>query len=129
MIFRISLKTFSSTLFLAILLYTGELSADQSQYRQFSILLPKGSKKIGENRYQSGLSYDDTKREYHYRFLHMNNIKRLGQEINLPHVRAIFYQNLDPSAEFFAINIYQNAQTRLTEIFFVTHKTSREGKL
>lgn len=97
--------------------------------QHLGISLPASSKLIEKNRFQSSRSYDDTKKEFQERFAKSSTIKKLGEEINLPHVRAIFYQNLDKTAEFFGINIYLNVQTGLTEIFFlVNQKSEREKK-
>lgn len=99
------------------LLFLGAAHVDAESY--LGVALPVGSKTIGPHRFQSSRSYEDTKREYHDRFLKSKHIKRIGDEINLPHVRATLYKNLDKKAGFYGINIYLNAQTGLTEIFYL----------
>lgn len=85
-----------------------------------SVKLPPGSKLIGERRYQSSRPYEETKRELIKQFAKSNVIKLRGEEINLPHVRAIFFKNLASKSDFSGINIYENGQNGLTEIFFLT---------
>jgi hypothetical protein len=88
--------------------------------KHLSVLLPGASRQLDNNRFQSSLSYENTKRKFYYQFLRSGHIKQWGEEINLPHVRMIAYKNYAPKAEFLFINIYLNVQTGLTNIFFLT---------
>lgn len=96
--------------------------------REFNVSLPSGSKQIAEHRFLSSRTYEKTKEHFREQFAKSATIKPFGEEINLPNVRAAFYKNMDPRAQFFAINIYQNEQTGLTEIFFVMKNKLHEHK-
>lgn len=119
------MKHFSIFLMMIILSLCALLHAEEGRQINtiFGISLPAHVKQIGENRFQSTRSYDDTKRDIAERLSKLKFIRPLGEEINLPNVRAIFYQNMDDQAELYAINIYLNVQTGLTEIFFVKRPT------
>ncbi len=94
----------------------------------FSALV-QGFKKIGLNRFQSSLSYDATKRAISKRLGASQSKFQAEEEINLPHVRTISYLILDITSEIFAIDVYQNMQLGLTEIFFVKRGTFGKGKM
>ncbi len=89
--------------------------------RYLGVTLPPNSKALSTGRFQSSRSYEDTKKYFLEYFRKSISIKRHGDEINLPHVRAIFYRNTEKNALFDGINIYLNVQTGLTDIFFVAN--------
>ena len=107
--------------YLMIFLFIGFDIFCNARIEEFSITLPAGSKKIDQHRYQSSLSYEDTKRFIDRQLLKFLCMRPIADEINLPHVRAFSYQNFDPRSDFFALNIYQNVLLGLTEIFFVVN--------
>lgn len=98
---------------------TAHAQASNAPSRHFNVSLPPGTKQISENRFQSSRSYEDTKKDFNVRFK-STTIKKIGDEINLPHVRATLYKNTDKNAPFFGVNIYLNVQSGITEIFFLT---------
>lgn len=91
--------------------------------RHMGIVLPIGAKLIEPNRFVSPRPYAETLREMRLRFAGLKHITQIGDEINLPHVRATSFANADKKAPFMAINIYTNLQTGLTEIYFVSRKS------
>lgn len=94
--------------------------------RHLGITLPAGTSQIEQNRFVSSRSYAETLKEMRQRFMNYKHISQIGDEINLPHVRATSFVNTQTKAAFSAINIYYNTQTGVTEIYFVSplNKTS-----
>ena len=109
---------------LLVLLSMSSMSAQsESALRPFGVTLPAGSKALGNNRFQSSKAYEETVKEMKQRLANAKNMKAVGDEINLPHVRAFSLRNTDSKASLSAINIYLNIQTGITEIFFVARAT------
>ncbi len=112
--------------FVVMIGITGASETTSARNRHLGVTLPTGTKPLAAHRFQSSRSYEDTKKEFRERFSKSETIKLLGDEINLPHVRAVLYQNFAKNALFFGINIYLNVQTGLTEIFFLVNESQEE---
>lgn len=105
-------------LFVVVFAFSSVVAAENFTGRHLGVTLPNGSKKIGEDRFVSSRSYEDTVKEMTERF-RRSSIKPIGEEINLPHVRATFFADEREKPEFQTINIYLNTQSEVTNIFFV----------
>jgi hypothetical protein len=96
---------------------SSQLKAEES-IRDFGITIPVPAKSIGEHRYQSVLTYEDSKKLFNERFRNHPSIRLVG-ELSLPHVRTISYKNINQESSFSYINISLNILNGLTEIYFV----------